>query len=119
MSVRWQFIEAREGGATCWSWRVVLVDGTIETHSQPFKSYGAAVGDAIRNGFRPTQHHWIVVTRHTATHFRPGEPHVSVPVVGEAEEGRNAVLPPHEKPAAADDQRADEQPKESNRPVRQ
>lgn len=87
MAVRWQFIEERERAETWWVWRIMLLDGTLETQSQRFKSYGAAVGDAIRNGFRPSRHHWIVVTRHTATHFRPGESHVSVPVVGQEPKG--------------------------------
>lgn len=71
MAVRWQFIEDREADRACWTWCVLLLDGTIERQSQRFNTYGAAVGDAIRHGFRPSQHHWIVVTRYTATHFPP------------------------------------------------
>ena len=112
MAVRWQFIEDREGDGPFWTWRVLLVDGTIENQSQRFKTYGAAVGDAIRNGFKPSQQHWIVVTQRTATHFRPGEPHVVVPVTAEGAAGRDAVIPPREDEPQPN-------PASSRRPVEQ
>lgn len=116
MAIRWQFVEDTQAPDTSWTWRVLLLDGTIQTHSQRFKSYGAAVGDAIRNGFRPSQHHWIVVTRHIATHFRPGEPHVVVPVTLDGGSGRGVVPAPGTKAEGTEA----EQPRPSpGRPIKQ
>jgi hypothetical protein len=115
MAIRWQFIEERERDQTWWIWRIMLLDGTLETQSQRFNSYGAAVGDAIRNGFKPTQHHWIVVTRHTATHYHPGEPHVSVPIVGPEPPLSDAVKAAGKKNPEA----AAERSKVPPRPIRQ
>jgi hypothetical protein len=83
MAVRWHFVEGYEGDFTYWSWRVLNPDGTVESQSQSFSTYGAAVNEAIRNGFQPRQQHWIVATRHAITNFRPGKPPLTVPVVGE------------------------------------
>lgn len=58
------------------------VDGTIQTQSPPFDSYGKAVIDAIKNGFQPRREVWIVATRHSVMHFRPGRPPLSVPMNG-------------------------------------
>jgi hypothetical protein len=80
MSTRWQFVEGYEGNATHWSWRTVKGDGTIESQSQPFSTYGQAVSEAIKNGFQPRLQHWVVATRHTITHFRPGQAPMTVPV---------------------------------------
>jgi hypothetical protein len=80
MIIRWQFVESYEIDSTSWSWRMMAVDGTIEHQSPPFKNYGLAVGDAIKRGFQPSHQHWLVATRHTITHFRPGQPALAVPV---------------------------------------
>jgi hypothetical protein len=80
MSIRWHFVEGYEGDATYWSWRTVSGDGTIETQSASFSTYGQAVSEAIRNGFQPRLQHWVVATRHTVTHFRPGQTPLTVPV---------------------------------------
>jgi hypothetical protein len=114
MAVRWQFIEERENAETCWTWRIMVMDGALQTQSQRFKTYGAAVGDAIRNGFRPNRHYWTVVTRHTATHFRPGEPQVSVPIVGPGGQA-GIVMPLGEKKPRA----SSRHPRTSKRPVNQ
>jgi hypothetical protein len=74
MAVHWQFIEDQEHRAIYWTWRTMRGDRTIETQSPRFKSYGATVADAIRHGFQPRRQHWIVITAHGITHFRPGEP---------------------------------------------
>ena len=80
MSIRWHFVEGYEGEATYWSWRTVNGDGTIETQSASFSTYGQAVSEAIKNGFQPRLQHWVVATRHTVTHFRPGQAPLTVPV---------------------------------------
>jgi hypothetical protein len=80
MTVRWQFMEGYEGDSSHWSWRVVSADGSLENQSPPFSTYGLAVSDALKRGFQPRQQHWIVMTRHTVTHFRPGQPPLSVPL---------------------------------------
>lgn len=80
MSIRWHFVEGYEGEATFWSWRTINGDGTIETQSASFSTYGQAVSEAIRNGFQPRLQHWVVATRHTVTHFRPGQQPLTVPV---------------------------------------
>lgn len=91
MTIRWQFVEQYEGDSSSWSWRTVNVDGTLEHHSPPFSTYGLAVSDAIKKGFQPRQHHWLVTTRHTITHFSPGKPPLTVPVSGPAENTRRAI----------------------------
>ena len=83
MAVRWQFVEGYESNSANWSWRIVSADGTVENHSSPFDTYGMAVSDALKRGFQPRQQHWIVATRHTITHFNPGQPPLSVPVSDE------------------------------------
>lgn len=79
-SIRWQFVEGYEAESSHWSWRIVNVDGSMDSQSPPFGTYGLAVSDAIRSGFQPRQQHWVVATRHTVTHFRPGQPPLTVPV---------------------------------------
>src|SRR5688572_17428804 len=80
MSIRWQFVEGYEGNATYWSWRTVKGDGSIESQSESFSTYGQAVSEAIKNGFQPRLQHWVVATRHTITHFRPGQAPMTVPI---------------------------------------
>jgi len=96
MTIRWQFVEGYEGDTTHWSWRVVKADGTIESQSEQFSTYGHAVSEAIKNGFQPRQQHWIVATRHTVTHFRPGQAPMTVPVTdketGAPQSGRHSSL---------------------------
>ena len=91
MTIRWQFVEGYEGNTTHWSWRAVRGDGTIESQSEQFSTYGQAVSEAIKNGFQPRQQHWVVATRHTVTHFRPGQAPMTVPVADK--ESRPADAP--------------------------
>jgi hypothetical protein len=80
MSTQWQFVESYDYERTYWSWRSMYPDGTIEFQSPSFGTYGLAVDAAIKRGFRPREQHWVVVTRHSLVHFRPGEPSVTVPI---------------------------------------
>jgi hypothetical protein len=100
MSIRWQFVEGYEGDSSFWSWRVVNMDGSIESQSPPFSTYGLAVGDAIKNGFQPRQQHWLVGTRHTITHFRPGKPPLTVPVSVRARRPEGRAGARRSRPAA-------------------
>ena len=91
MSIRWQFVESYEENTTHWSWRTVRGDGTIESQSEQFSTYGQAVSEAIKKGFQPRQQHWLVATRHTVTHFRPGQGPITVPATDK--ESRPADTP--------------------------
>jgi hypothetical protein len=92
MPIRWQFVEGYEGNTTHWSWRTVRGDGTIESQSEQFSTYGQAVSEAIKNGFQPRQQHWVVATRHTVPHFRPGQAPMTIPVTDKDAAG--ADIPP-------------------------
>jgi hypothetical protein len=80
MAIRWKFIEDNEQDAAHWAWHCMRVNDTIEKQSLPFASYGAAVDDAIRCGFRPVEQHFVLVTPCTVTHFRPGDRPVTMPI---------------------------------------
>jgi hypothetical protein len=54
MATRWWFKECTKSHPTRWMWKKLAVDGSIEQQSAEFKSYGEAVNDAIRQGFRPS-----------------------------------------------------------------
>jgi hypothetical protein len=84
MATRWHFVESDAGDSPQWAWRIVRADGTIDSQSHPFKTYGMAVIDAIKKGFQPRREPWIVATRHTITHYHPGRPPMTVPVTDEA-----------------------------------
>jgi hypothetical protein len=79
MAKRWLFKELRGAKPRRWAWRVLRVDGSIESTSGEFKDYGAAMHDAITNGFRPTECHWIVESEHHTSHFEPGRRAVIIP----------------------------------------
>jgi hypothetical protein len=110
MATRWHFKEYRELNAKRWTWRVLTMDGSIERTSGEFKDYGAAMHDAIVNGFRPNEDYWIVETRYFITHFKAGQKSVIVP---NAEDTPRPVAPPRsegEKPdSPASKLREDEQ----------
>lgn len=55
-----------------WTWRRLGGDGSIEAQASDFESYGAALQDAIHNGFRPTEDHWIVDAAREVTHHEHG-----------------------------------------------
>lgn len=84
MTIRWKFIEDTENDAVHWAWHRMRVNDTIEQQSLRFTSYGAAVDDAIRCGFRPVEQHFVLVTPCTVTHFRPGDRPVTMPIRFEA-----------------------------------
>ena len=95
MSNTWHFIESYEGADAKWVWRSTRADGTIETQSPPFNTYGTAVIDAIGKGFQPRREIWIVTTQHTVTHYRPGKLPLTVPFT----ESPPALVFPRQKDA--------------------
>ena len=72
MKKRWWFTEYAKQMPVRWTWRVLNGDGTIDQQSSEFDSYGAAVRDALGNGFRPSRDHWAVETTVAVTHFERG-----------------------------------------------
>jgi hypothetical protein len=68
----WQFMEVVDGGPNVWTWRVLGPSGNLEKNSEPHGNYGAAVMDAIKHGFLPSNDHWIVITSTGVTRFEPG-----------------------------------------------
>jgi hypothetical protein len=92
MTVRWWFKEQRQPKRSRWTWRRMSVDGSIERISCEFGDYGAAVLDALRNGFQPVSDHWIVEGALTTTHFERGERAVVVP--SEPHSDAKPPLPP-------------------------
>ena len=91
MAIHWKFIEDNEHDAAHWAWHCMRVNDTIEKQSPPFTSYGAAVNDAIRCGFRPVEQHFVLVTPCTVTHFRPGNRPVTMPLALKAGTDREAL----------------------------
>jgi hypothetical protein len=67
----WQFMEVADGSAGIWTWRVLGPGGNLEGTSEPHRNYGAAVTDAIRHGFLPSNDHWAVITSAGVTRFEP------------------------------------------------
>jgi hypothetical protein len=79
MSKRWLFIEHTQHSRTRWTWRLLRIEGSIEQHSAEFESYGAAVRDALINGFSPAEDHWIIESRHAVVHYEHGQHSLVVP----------------------------------------
>lgn len=83
----WEVI-SHEGTDHAYSWRRIGIGDVIVDSSPPFKSYGAALADAIRHGFNPEIHHWVNVDRHFTFHYGPGTtkpvvvPHDGKPYTG-------------------------------------
>jgi hypothetical protein len=92
MTKRWWFTEYTKQEPTRWTWRLLRVDGSIEQQSAEFASYGAAVRDAIINGFRPTQDHWVIESTHAVVHYEHGQHSVVVAKLGE----KSRLVPPRQ-----------------------
>ena len=91
--VNWAFIN--HGEESEWTWRQLSFDGSIAHISSPLQDFGAAVSDAIKHGFRPKEHHWVVTNRTGTTHFHPGSMPISIPpdrTVVKPPNGRRRVL---------------------------
>jgi hypothetical protein len=86
-TVNWAFFHHADVGQ--WTWRQLSVDGSIAEISSPLSDFGSAVGDALKHGFRPKEHHWVVSHRTGTTHFHPGNTPISIP------SDRQAVKPPN------------------------
>jgi hypothetical protein len=77
MPARWVFVEGPKQNE--WTWRTIAPDGIVERVSHSFTDYGAVMLDAIKQGFRPRREHWVVITPHGTTHFKPNQPVVAHP----------------------------------------
>jgi hypothetical protein len=78
MPSRWCFKE-HQIRERYWTWSQVTTDGSVvRTSEQHFPDYGAAVCEAIRHGFRPTEDEWVVESLKSNAYFRRGR---SVPVL--------------------------------------
>ena len=73
----WSFVHHADESR--WTWRQPKIDGSIELTSSPFSDFGAVVGDALKHGFRPKEHHWVVTNKNWTTHFHPDSPPISIP----------------------------------------
>jgi len=71
----WHFTEHNKQLRERWIWRVSRADGVVEQTSGFFETCGAAVVDAVRNGFRPHEDDWIAETTHAAVNFGRGSRH--------------------------------------------
>lgn len=72
MPRRWVFMQHKDQ-PLLWTWRLLGADECIEQQGSESMPYGAAVTDAIRCGFRPTEEHWIVDTPREVTHHERGK----------------------------------------------
>ena len=71
MARRWLF-KRHQHQPMLWTWCLLGADGCVEHQAGDFEQYGVALQDAIHNGFRPTEDHWIVETAHEVTHHEHG-----------------------------------------------
>jgi hypothetical protein len=70
--IRWQFVETRTRKGGCrWIWHRLVINGEIAATSEPFDEFGAAVNDAIANGFKPKGERWVILSTTGATLFDP------------------------------------------------
>ena len=71
MASRWLFKQLVDQ-PMLWTWRLLAADDCIQQQASDFDNYGAAVNDAIRNGFRPEEDNWIVYAARETTHHEHG-----------------------------------------------
>ena len=65
--VRWKFVQESEKQ---WVWHRLKDDGELVETSQSLPDFGAAIWDALRGGFSPKKHSWVVITRQgVSSHF--------------------------------------------------
>ena len=68
----WEFIRTPKEGDEPWTWHRE-VNGVVDRRSQDkFVRIGSAIVDAMRNGFVPIQHSWVVTDKDARTYFAPG-----------------------------------------------
>lgn len=54
---RWHFVLQAD---QCWSWKRLGDDGSVDETSETCADFGKAVAHALRHGFNPRRHLWIV-----------------------------------------------------------
>jgi hypothetical protein len=67
--IRWNFIHQGDGR---WIWQRARVAGTTDWISEVHADFGKLVADAVRHGFIPERHFWVVTQKRWSTHFAPG-----------------------------------------------
>jgi hypothetical protein len=72
MARRWLF-KRHQDQPMLWTWCLMDANDCIERQAGDFENHGAALQDAIHNGFRPTEDHWIVENAHEVTHHEHGQ----------------------------------------------
>lgn len=73
MASRWCF---KEHGVRkrYWTWSVLAMDGSAaRTSEQRFPDYGAAIHDAIKHRFCPSEDEWVVESTHSNAYFKRGK----------------------------------------------
>jgi hypothetical protein len=69
--VRWELVFHADGKSG-WSWRRLRIDESIASASEPFPTFGKAINDALKYGFSPRTHSWVVKNYDWTTCFYPG-----------------------------------------------
>jgi hypothetical protein len=67
------YLNRRGGAGERWPLTAASTDNPTTS-----RTTGAAVHDAIVNGFRPDEDHWAIESTHLITHFAPGQRSVDV-----------------------------------------
>jgi len=68
----WEFLLDLNTTDESWTWRRKL-NGLIEQHcQQAHAGFGKVMADAMRSGFNPSAHRWLVCDKEWTTHFDPG-----------------------------------------------
>ena len=74
--MRWNFLLHPDGS---WSWQRVRVNDATDQVSGQHTDFARAVADALRLGFDPERHLWVVEHKHGSTHYAPGAKPVNFP----------------------------------------
>jgi hypothetical protein len=73
----WIFVQAEEHAGQHWTWQRVGPTETVFFTSAPLGTFGKAITDAIMNGFRPSEHRWIIRSLRAEQTFPASEPPLS------------------------------------------
>jgi len=67
--IRWNFIRQADGR---WTWQRVRVAGDPDWVSEEHTDLGKLIADAVRHGFLPERHFWVVTQKGWSTQFAAG-----------------------------------------------
>jgi hypothetical protein len=71
-NVRWEVIFSAGPAKGSWTWRLMRIDGSIEQTSEAKLTFGEAIRDAMKKGFRPRQDFWVIKRQNWITCFDHG-----------------------------------------------